>query len=698
MKLPFHRMKISNVIDLSRWVFFLQLLCFLIACLGVIVPATAEVIVQQEETKNISPRWLDIDELSQIRIVTASKRPESIAEIPAAIRVVTSEDIKRSGATTIPEALRNVPGLNVAQINNSAWAIGARGFMWQYANKLLVMIDGRSEYSPVFGGVTWDTLDYLLEDIDRIEVVLGPGGSIWGANAVNGVINIITNSAKETQGVLIYAGGGNENLALSGARVGWKLNENTFGRVYAKYAFTDDTRLSTGAPGDDSTNKGQAGFRFDGGDTHQRSHWTIQGDAYQGHEEYEVDVPSIYAAPQYSVHNNDGTDILGANILAKWETVFNPFSTLQLQAYYDYKNRTGAIIHETLNTFDIELHHTISVRNIHFIDWGLGYRYVNHQSEKGKDILAAFDPQNKSSSLFSIFIQDRISLLPDSLTLTAGVKIEKNDFTDFEVEPTVRLLGRPDNHHTIWASWSRAVRMPTFIETFGTSGVQVIPPSLPSQPVPVEVRLLGNDDLHSEELNAWEIGWRWQIHDKLYFDTSGFYYRYDQLVLLNPRPPSMQMSPVPSLVVSAPYDNGITGESFGGEFAVLWRLTETWRLRASYSYVKMQLDAHKADPMNFKGTERGTPRNTIALQSYVDLGQYFDFNTALRYVDSVPDKHIPSYCELDAMITWRPHKDIEFSLVGQNLLNPSHPEYAPGIIGTTAEIERSFYGKLTWRY
>jgi iron complex outermembrane receptor protein len=694
---PFSTMRISHRTCFSRWLFLLQLSYFFLILLIVTVPATAEVQAQKENKADIDTEWIDIEELSQLRIVTASKRFESIEEVPAAVRVVTSEDIKRSGATTIPEALRNIPGLNVAQINNSAWAIGARGFMWQYANKLLVMRDGRSLYSPVFGGVTWDTVDYFLEDIDRIEVVLGPGSSIWGANAMNGVINIITKSAKETQGALIYAGGGNEKQLLSGARAGWKINENIFGRVYAKYSVSDDTRFSTGSSGNDSTNIGQAGFRLDG-DIHRKSIWTVQGDAFWGDEEYEVNVPSLAAAPNYFVRNDAGTNINGANILVKWETEFNPSSKLQLQTYYDYYKRKGAIIDETLQTFDIELHHALSVWDRHQIDWGLGYRFVDHRSSTSEDVLTSFDPQDNSSPIFSGFIQDKISLIPGALSLTAGVKIEKNDFTDFEVEPSVRLLGHPDDYHTIWAAWSRAIRMPTFIETFGDTVIQVIPPSPPSQPVPLEVRLLGNDDLNSEELNAWEIGWRWQFSNKLYFDTSGFYYDYDQLYLLNPGTYTMQPSQLPSLVIPVTYDNGISGKSFGGEFAVSWKPVDNWFLRVSYSYVKIQLDAHEPDPQNFEGAENSTPRNTIALQSYVNLGKSFDFNAAFRYVDSITNESIPSYCELDAVITWRPLKGMEVSLVGQNLLDSSHPEYAPGIIGETTEIERSFYGKMTWRF
>ncbi len=637
---------------------------------------------------------LSFEELSQIQVITVSKRPEPLADAPAAVRVVTGEDIQRSGATSLPEALRVVPGLNVAQINNSAWAIGARGFQWQYASKMLVMQDGRSLYSPMFGGVFWDQQDYLLEDIDRIEVVLGPGGSMWGANAVNGVINILTKSAKDTQGGLAYGGGGSEKLALAGGRYGWKLGDNTYGRVYLKYSATDDTRLATGDAGDDSLQIGQAGFRLDG-ELRERSQWTLQGDAYWGDEDYIVDQPSLTAPPTYVRRDANGTDVRGANVLGRWETTINPDSTVRLQVYYDFAQRSGAIADSRVNTVDFEAHHTWSGWARQQIDWGLGYRLVSDQTG---DAWVTFSPRDFASQLVSGFVQDEVSLVPDKLELTGGVKLEHNDYTGFEPQPSVRLAWHPTPRHTVWAAWSRAVRTPTRLENHGQIDARVFPPGVFDASLPAVLRTLGSDAAVSERLDAWELGWRWQAGERLRVDLTGFCYQYDQLILVGSESPHVQVTPVTAVVLPGPYANGLNGESYGGEMAIQWRPLDDWLFRAAYSYVNIQLHAYQTDPFQYELDELATPQHTVGLMSRVNLTRSLDWDMVFRYVDRVPYYSIPDYFELDARLAWRPRSNVELALVGQNLLHAEHPEYRPAAVGRGAEIERGVYGKLTWRF
>lgn len=637
---------------------------------------------------------LSFEQLSQIQVITVSKRAASLVDTPAVVRVITSEDIQRSGATSIPEALRDVPGLNVAQINNSAWAIGARGFPWQYASKMLVMIDGRSVYSPMFGGVFWDQQDYLLEDLDRIEVVLGPGSSIWGANAVNGVINILTKSAKDTQGGLVYAGGGNEKLALTGGRYGWKLGEDVYARVYLKYSALDDTRLITGGATGDSLQMGQGGFRLDG-ELNELAKWTLQGDGYRGHEKYLVDLPNLNAPPTYLSHDDRGTDVSGANVLGRWETTFSDDSILHLQAYYDYAQRESALINSRVQMVDFEAHHTWSGWERQKIDWGLGYRMVSDQTE---DAWVTFSPQDSLTHLFSVFVQDEWSVVPDKLTLTAGLKVEHNDYTGFEPQPSARLSWRPVASQTVWGAWSRAVRTPTRVESFGQVDARVFPPGVLDATRPAVLRVGGNDTLRSEQLDAWELGWRWQASERLSFDLSVFYNQYNKLMLIGSQPPYVQPAPGPAVIIPSPYGNGLRGEAYGGEIAAQWQPLDHWQLRASYSGVSLQLHAYQPDPIQYEQDEKTTPHHTVGLQSRVNLTRNLDWDMAFRYVDSVPYYQIPGYCELDARLAWRLRPNLELSLTGQNLLQAKHLEYKPSLVGQGSVIPMGVYAKITWKF
>jgi iron complex outermembrane receptor protein len=641
---------------------------------------------------------MNLAQLAQVKIVSASKREELLTEVPAAVRVVTSKDIARSGATSIPEALRDVPGLDVAQINGGDWAIGARGFQSQYATKLLVLMDGRSVYTPVYGGVNWTVQDYFLNDIDRIEVVLGPGGSIWGANAVNGVVNVIYKSAKDTQGGLFYGSGGSDKLGLAGGRYGWQVGDGTYARVYAKFTDVEGTLQPNGNSAGDSGETSQTGFRVDGGRQAGTS-WTVEGDATRNEMGYHVPLPDLSAAPTYFVQDNRGIDSVDANLLGRWERAFNPDSTLRLQAYYDFVQRTWALTDTQTHTADLELHHTWSGWSRQQIDSGVGYRFVDTQA--GTTPFVNF-PENFSSHLVNGFVQDEFSLFEDVLSLTAGTKLEYTDEAGqarLEPQPSVRLTWHPAAKHTVWAAWSLAVRTPSEVELDSSGDVALYPPpSGFSSTLPTAVRLMGNAGVEPERLQAYELGWRWEPNRKISLDTSLFYYEYSDLISYGMDAPYMQTSPAMGIIIPSPSQNGVNGRSYGGEAAVQWRPFVGWELRASYSFLKILLHAYQPDPFDFAGDDYTSPEQTVSLSSAWRVARNVDFDTTLRFVDAVTYYSIPSYVELDARVAWRPSPNWEVALVGQNLLHDQHTEYKPALVGQATAVERGVYAKVTWKF
>jgi iron complex outermembrane receptor protein len=627
---------------------------------------------------------LTFDQLSEIKIVSASKRSETASEVPAAVRVVTSEDIAASGATSIPQALRLVPGLNVAQINGSDWAIGARGFQSQYANKLLVLMDGRSVYTPTFGGVFWDMQDYFLDDLDRIEVILGPGGAIWGANAMNGVINVISKSAKDTQGGLVYGGGGSNPQALGGGRYGWKVDDDIYARVYTKYILNNSMNTPGGGSAHDPSQSSQTGFRVDG-DRHSRTTWTVQGDTQWGQGDQPLNLPSLTAPPSYSRPNNHGIDTYAANLMGSSTTTLSPDSAVHLKAYYDFAQRDWAISDTSTHTVDLEAQHTWTGWNRHKLDTGMGGRFVQIDSGNAwAEVPGSYDTQ-----LISGFIQDEFTLIEDQLTLTTGIKVEYDNHSGVAPQPSVRLAWFPRPNQTVWAAWSMAIRKPSEMELAGQLDAAVYPPAF---------RTMGNDGVDPEQLSAYELGWRWEPTKRWSFDTSIFYYHYDDLISYGLQDPIQQTNPIPAVIIPSPTQNGVRGHAYGGEVAVQWRPVDRWHLRAAFSCLQIQLEAYKPDPINFVGDETTSPRRTASLSSSLAVTHDVDFDTALRFVDEVIYYNIPSYVELDVQLRWRIRRNVALALVGQNLLQPQHGEYTQSLIHQNAEVPRGVYAKVTVKF
>jgi iron complex outermembrane receptor protein len=605
---------------------------------------------------------LSLDELMDIDVTSVSKRSEKLSETASAIQVITQEDMRRSGASSIPEALRLASNLEVAQVDSHQWAISARGFNSTSANKLQVLIDGRTVYTPLFSGVFWDVQDTLLEDVDRIEVISGPGATLWGANAVNGVVNIITKSAKDTQGLLVLGGGGTELRGFGGARYGGTLSSNLHYRVYGKYFDRDSTVLPSGRDATDDWHMGQGGFRLDW-DGSEANLLTLQGDIYDGR------IAQLGA--------NDDSVVSGGNVIGRWSHTFSEESDFKLQLYYDRTHRNiPGTFSEDLDTYDLDFDHRFPLGERNAIVWGLGYRRMD--DDVGNSPVLAFLPRRLSRELFSGFVQDEIALVKDRLHLTVGTKIEHNDYTGFEFQPSGRLAWLITPRQTAWTAVSRAVRTPSRIDN------DLFAPANPPFTL-----VQGGDDFVSEELLAYELGYRIQPHRRLSLSLAAYYNDYDNLRSVEKVNP-----PAPFPVVIA---NGQEGESYGAELTAEYHVTDWWRLRVGYTELRIHVRPKSGSTDTSKGSgESHDPNHQVGLRSSWDLPWHLECGVGFRYVSQIANQRVPAYQELDARLAWRPTPKLEFSIIGQNLLHDHHPEF--GALTSRHEIERGVYGKVTWRF
>ncbi len=645
---------------------------------------------------------LSVEQLLNLTVTSPSRREEKISQAAAAITVLTQEDIRRSGATSIPEALRLVPGLDVARVDSHTWAISSRGFNDVFANKLLVLIDGRTVYTPLFSGVFWDVQDTMLEDIDRIEVIRGPGATQWGANAVNGVINIITKKAADTQGLLVTAGGGSFEHAFTGARFGGQLGDQIHYRVYGKWFDRGDSAPVSGSRADDDWDAARGGFRIDW-NAPAGNLLTLQGDIYKAYED-ELYRRLMPESP-FSLRNEFHEDrVSGGNILGRWTHDFSDGSEFVFQTYFDRTHRDSSIVGDNLNTFDIDAQHRFSIGSRQTIIAGAGFRLLADDLRSTFDL--GFDPGQRTTHLYSAFLQDEITLAPKQLVLTLGSKLEHNDYTGFELQPSARLLWTPTEKQSAWISISRAVRTPSRAEEDITLRQQPVYPrgalfrGLPPfvQPSPAAVtEVEGNNDFDSEKLIAYEAGYRCEIRDWLSLDTALFYNQYDDLRSVEPQNPVFDLGGFPPHVALRA-SNDLKGENYGGEIAASAQVTPQWRLNAGYSLLFSKL--HRKDGGTDTTTELfmegSSPQNQFFLRSSLDLPHGFEFDGTLRYVDSLSAGSVPGYLTLDLRLGWHVTRNLELSVVGQNLLDWRHREFTPTTIATgSTQVESGIYGKAT---
>ncbi len=659
----------------------------------------------------------DLEALMDVEVFSVSKKAQSLADSAAAVYVLNQQDIKRSGATTIPELLRLVPGMEVARLDSNAWAVTARGFNGRFANKLLVLIDGRSVYSPLFAGVNWDVQDTMLEDIDRIEVVRGPGGTIWGANAVNGVINIITKSAVDTQGTLVSAGGGTYEHGFVSVRQGTKISESGHVRVYGKYFDRDHFENTPSDSGNDEWDQGRVGFKAEW-DLDEVSTLTIQGDAYKGEILGSITDPT--PTPPYSSFNAEQqTDMTGGNAVVEFRRWLGDDNVMEFKAYFDSTSRgDDGGFSEKRRTIDATFQHNVALSDSFDFIWGLGYRL--NSSDIRSDFAVSTVKPAEQNPVYSAFLQGQLSLLDDKLRFTVGSKFEDNEFTGFEWQPSARVLLRPDETNTFWGSISRAVRTPsnaedsirTLISVVPQAGLPLIDPALaglipflPCATCDVAFGFAGVDSYESEELLAYELGWRGKVTDRLNLDIAAYFNDYDNLrttevisPLVNPTTIGFDAANLLNQVFLTSANN-MEGEVYGAEIAAAIQPTDNWKIRSGYNYIKLdlELDAGVTDPASL-GFEHASPHHQVFAHSMVDLPANFSLDTILRWKDRVSDHDVDSAWNADVRIAWKPLEQIEFSLVGQNLATPSEREFGNNVVigNANTRAPRGVYGKITW--
>ncbi|MBV8844178.1 MAG: TonB-dependent receptor [Bryobacterales bacterium] len=645
------------------------------------------------ELKNLS-----LEELSQIEVTTPTKQAAPAFRSPMAIYIITGEDIRRSGATTIPEALRLAPGVEVARIDSNKWSIGIRGFGTRLSRDVLVLMDGRTVYTTLFAGTYWEVQDTLLEDIDRIEVIRGPGGTIWGPNAVNGVINIITKSTKDTLGPYVSVGGGSLEQGFGNARYGGGDPNGFTYRLYAK-GFNRGPEYHFDRDNFDKWHGGQTGFRTDWakGD---RDSFTVSGDLYRQSDGERVGIGTYN--PPYTA-NVDGTaDLSGGNVLARWTRKLQGDDSLQIQAYYDRTNRHEPNLGEDRDTYDIDYIQHTAVGGRNRLIYGLGARAsYGHFEEVASGLI--FYPYNRLDYLGSAFFQDELILINNKLSVTFGTKLLKTNFTNFQFEPSIRLLYTPSEKHTIWASFTHSLRAPSrserefYLSSFlgYSSGLEYF------------ARFNANPAFADEQLNGYELGYRTLLSKSLYIDIAGFVNHYHDLFSLDlegapyvetslPFPDPDSNSTPPHLLLPAQFRNDLYGDTQGFEIAPEWRPVDFWRLRATYSYLDMALKQPRtiilgAGPGIVEGS---SPKHEVTVGSALDIGRTIQLDLMYRYVSALPAQSAPAYSTGDARIAWRFSRHFELAAVGRDLFQPFHFEYKD--TGGPVAVQRSGYGTLTW--
>ncbi|MBM3319949.1 MAG: TonB-dependent receptor [Candidatus Eisenbacteria bacterium] len=649
-----------------------------------------------EASSPIDLTMLSLEDLMAIEVTSVSKKTEHLSDAAAAVYVLTGEEIRRTGATTIADALRFVPGLQVARVSSSWWAITSRGFAGNFSNKLLVLIDGRSVYTPFYAGVYWDAQDVLLEDVERIEVIRGPGAALWGANAMNGVINIITKEAAKTQGYFSKTAAGSQEKRLVEQRYGASIGENARLRIYAKYADRDGFPPAAGSDANDGWSSIQGGFRLDG-EAGRSRHFTVQGDAGEGEVEGAYSFP-IVQEPYYA-EIEDTTRFRGGNVLLRWTETLSDLSELSVQAYFDRSDRDNIRFSEEHNTIDLDLHHRWRPIERAEIVWGAGYRTI---SDRVDSVQGGYTvPAERTVGIASGFVQTDLALRADELYLTLGSKFERNEYTGLEIQPNARLRWLPSENHTLWGAVSRAARTPSRVERDAVIEWETIPPysSDNRSPYPAIATLYGTDDFRSEKLTAYEVGYRFHPGDRMMIDLTTFYNRYTCLRTGEIGAVRFQGSPVSWIVLPVYGTNLGEGQTYGAEAAIDWRAANRLWFRTGYGYLRLDVWTDESgEVIEVEAAEGASPEHQAFTQAFVDLPGPVQADIGARYVDRLDRFDLGSHLTLDARIGWQPDAHVELFLVGTNLVGPKQVEFVPELRNGRFAVERAVYGGASIRY
>jgi iron complex outermembrane receptor protein len=649
--------------------------------LTTIVPILLTAHAEAQTTQEL--KRMSLADLLKIEVTTASRVPEPAPNVAAAVFVITRDDIRRSGATSIPQVLRLAPGLQVARINGGTWAIGIRGFADRLARSVLVLIDGRAVYSPLFAGTYWENQDTLLADIDRIEIIRGPGGTLWGANAVNGIINIITTSAKDTRGVYVSAGGGSQERAFAAFRYGGGSASRSL-RGYFK-ALDRGPEFHPDGNDFDGWRAGQGGFRGDWELSRDRT-VTVQGDAYYGRLGQRPTV-ALYTPPFVRTTNVDAP-ISGANLLGRFASGGASGDALQIQAYYDRTNRDEIPVGEDRDTADVDFQQTLRRWRRHTVTWGAGYRVSSGRITALAP--SAFDPVRRTDNLFSAFAQDEFVAAPNRLRLTIGSKFEHNSYSGVELQPTIRALWTVTAADTVWAAVTRAVRTPSRVETDYTTT------SLVSAAVPTFVRLLPNPAFDSEKLVAYETGYRMRRGTRVYVTASAFFNDLSNTLGTDLLAPFVESGQPPRLILPVDFANSLHGNSQGIEVTADYRPATWWRVTSNYSYVfvSMSRNPGSRDVSQERRYEDTIPHHQVQAGTSFDVSRW-SFDWMYRHVSELKSPTVPGYNASDLRLGWRTTQGLELSLVGQDLFGAHHLEWPSG--GPGVAVQHSVYAAVTWR-
>ena len=637
--------------------------------------------------------YMTIEALMEIRVTSVSRKWEPLSRAAAAIHVITPEDIRRSGATSIPELLRMVPGLDVAQVDANTWAISARGFNGQYADLLLVLIDGRTVYNPTSNGVYWDVQDTLLEDIDRIEVIRGPGAVLWGANAVNGVINIITRPASATQGGLVTTSLGSHQTPDAAFRYGGKTGNAGHYRAFIRYFDRQPQAASSGYRSSDGWHNLRAGFRSDW-ELSARDSLTVLGGGYRGLEGH-VENKIISLQPPVAQEIPVRERIAGGDILTRWRHAFSDRSDIELQTYFDYTARLDYTRAELRKTADFDLQYHTAIKRRHDLVWGLRHRYTaDHTSGS---FLVSFDPRLHINNTFSAFVHDEITLLPERLRLVLGVRYDHFDVREIDFQPDGRLLWSPRSNHSLWL----AVSAPIIQPSFASESIRVSRTAFPGLGgTPTVVALLRNPDLEDGHALSFQAGYRGQLVPTLAAGVEGFYTRHKDSVSIDPGAPFLENDPAPThVVLPLVFQNSLEGETHGLELNATWQATSRWKLTSSYSWLDMNLSHVLTGDAGAAQTIGSSPQHQFQIRSYLDLPRNWEWDTSVYGVGRLPSFGVPAYARVDTRVGWRLSERAAISLVGQNLLRRRHTEF--GSLGAsieTTEVKRTGYARFTWSF
>ena len=629
---------------------------------------------------------MSLEELMNIRVTSAAKKERNLLQTPAAIYVITGEDIRRSGVTTLPDALRLAPGVEVAQVSSDAWAVSIRGFNALYSNKLLVLIDGRTVYSPLFSGVLWNEQDLMLDDIERIEVIRGPGAALWGANAVNGVINIITKAAGDTQGLLMTLGGGSYDRGLGQVRYGGTGGRDLDYRVYGKYLNRSSLGGVKGVYAGSGWDMARGGFRSDW-QAGERDSVTAEGSLYRGQTSqiaYQM-IPTVALKGPGPLVDSSGGDVL-----LRWEHALRGGSEVRWQGYYQRSDRGNFILGQKESAVDVEFQHDLQRTGRHDVIWGGNVRSTWVSSRPVNWTDASIDA-NSQLQLFSVFVQDEVAMVAERAWLTAGSKLEHNNYSGWETQPNLRLLWKVRPQQAVWAAVSRAVRTPSVYET----SIRLTVPL--GENIPLPVTLVGNPQLGSESLLAYEAGYRAQAAKRVWLDVAGFYNRYRHVVSQYPLVmPSAGGLPQMLLQLS----NGMGGQAYGGELSASFAASDFWQLQGSYSlFGDVLRPAHGAAGTQAIFVAGQTPRHQFQIRSSFTALNNFDGDVNVFYVSNWSAYAVPSLTRLDSRVGWKANEHARFDFVVQNALQPRHTEFfSPGFMGNTEEVKRAVFGKITFQF